>query len=610
VKNEGAQVLVPDFQDLEKDGLHLEIENTPSKISGIYSTVLARLIIDLQKIYDEMVATFNAAAAVVLEKITGIRSVADAASGTDQEVRTIYVGQIDAADAAQADVTGLEPAYTELTQFKLNLLVKTSLDDVMSELGLVLMHLCHLLQWKDGEIALKARQARIAAFKAKALPFVEEAEEFDRSVSATEGDLITRRTVYLQKQVELTGLRDGATVLVPDFADLEKDGLHLEVENTPGKINGIYGGALTRIVTELQKIYDEMVANFNAAASAILEKLAAYRTAADQAAGSDEAIREAYLYSIQVTEPVLAEIQALQPPFDELIQFKLNFKVKSMVVDVNAEHELLLAHLRHLLQGKEGEIALKAKIDRIDGYKAKAQTYVDSSRNLEKEIQAVEETFSGSLQEKLAVYNEKQEKVTTFRSSIDALVPDYEDLVKDDFHLEIEHTPASLAAFIDNLRAHIVTLIQAIDQAIARERGLQIPEAQLAEFRETFTHFDKEGNKLLEPFQLNACLTSLGDPTTDSECEHIVRQYMKNPAAKGIDFEGYVAFMLDRFSKAETNDTTKGAFQSLAGNQPTIIEDQLDKWFAPEDAAYIKSRVPKNDSGAYEYGASVDSIFS
>jgi actinin alpha len=205
----------------------------------------------------------------------------------------------------------------------------------------------------------------------------------------------------------------------------------------------------------------------NAAASVILEKLVASRAAADEAGGSDDDIREAYLYNIEVTEPVLAAIQALQPPFDELIEFKLNFKVKSMVVDVNSEHELLVAYLRHLLQGKEGDIVLKAKIARIDDYKATAQTYVDRSRKLEKEIQAVEETFSGTLQEKLAVYDKKQEKVTKFRLSIDALVSDYKDLLEDDFHLEIEDTPAWLAAFIDNLRTHIVILMQ----AIARERG-------------------------------------------------------------------------------------------------------------------------------------------
>lgn len=52
---------------------------------------------------------------------------------------------------------------------------------------------------------------------------------------------------------------------------------------------------------------------------------------------------------------------------------------------------------------------------------------------------------------------------------------------------------------------------------------------------------------------------------------------MRKPAAKGIDFNGYVAFMLDCFSQAETKDTTKGAFRGLAGNQSTITEEQLDK---------------------------------
>jgi hypothetical protein len=47
--------------------------------------------------------------------------VAEAASGADQEVRAISVGQINAADASQADVTGLEPAFAKLVEFKLNL---------------------------------------------------------------------------------------------------------------------------------------------------------------------------------------------------------------------------------------------------------------------------------------------------------------------------------------------------------------------------------------------------------------------------------------------------------------------------------------------------------
>jgi hypothetical protein len=85
---------------------------------------------------------------------------------------------------------------------------------------------------------------------------------------------------------------------------------------------------------------------------------------------------------------------------------------------------------------------------------------------------------------------------------------------------------------------------------------------------------------------------------------------MKNPAATGIDFDGYVTFMLDRFSKAETNETTNSAFSAITGNQPVVTGEQLDRWFAPEDAQYLKDRIPQDGEGRYNYPAYVDQIFA
>jgi hypothetical protein len=85
---------------------------------------------------------------------------------------------------------------------------------------------------------------------------------------------------------------------------------------------------------------------------------------------------------------------------------------------------------------------------------------------------------------------------------------------------------------------------------------------------------------------------------------------MKNESATGIDFDGYVTFMLDRFSKAETNVTAKDAFLAISGGQSVITGDQLDRWFSPEDSEYLKEKIPKNDAAAYEYGQYVDSIFA
>jgi hypothetical protein len=50
-------------------------------------------------------------------------------------------------------------------------------------------------------------------------------------------------------------------------------------------------------------------------------------------------------------------------------------------------------------------------------------------------------------------------------------------------------------------------------------------------------YFDKDGHKYREPFQLNACLTSLGEPTDQAECVQITHKHMKNDQSTGIDID-------------------------------------------------------------------------
>jgi actinin alpha len=366
----------------------------------------------------------------------------------------------------------------------------------------------------------------------------------------------------------------------------------------------------TNELTQELKITEQaLVDQFEGRAVSIVQRCQSVKAQADELTGDLNDQLVALEDLLQGVPALSAEANALRAPNQELVDLSLNTRAHYSYFIVESEAQQVESHLRHLIQQKTGEIALALHAARIEAYKAKAQIYVDRSREVEAEVQGVDQAFVGSLEDKLLAYHGKMRAVEEFRVQLNGLVPDYEDLERDDLHLEIEHTPASLLAFINNVSTHIVTLIQAIDQAIARQKGLQIPEEQLAEFREVFTHFDKEKNKLLEPYQLKACLTSLGEPTDDDECVRIVHQYMKSRSATGIDFDGYVAFMLDRFSKAETNDTTKAAFQTVAQNQPTITEDQLDRWF-PEDAEYLRDRIPSDGAGNYAYGAYVDSIFA
>jgi actinin alpha len=590
----------------------LEPETLNEKFQALEALATRRereLSDELKATEQALIAAFDGKADALVNSVKNNRDRSQSLQGPLADQLTALNALYDETPGYLADAGQLEAPNQELVDLGLNTRAKHTIFSVKSEVEQLIAHLKHLIEQNKGAQFEAENQRRIEEYNTKALPFLDEAQAFDASLQAIEGDLVTRRTALLAKQAELSDKRAGAQVLVPVFQDLEKDGLHIDIANTPGKINGIYGGALNRIVEDLQKIYKEMVDNFDSSTSQIVAKIKDFNTKADEIQGTPIEIRDFYAKTIEDIAPVQGEIDSLDAPFKELIEFKLNFKVKLAVTDVQSEFDIVVAHVKHLLQSKQGEIILAEREARIQAYKAQAADYTAKASALEKSIQDVG-AGEGTLEQKLAAYNAKKTDVTQFGQSIDALVPAYQDLEKDQLHLEIEHTPASFQSFVRDQNSHIVTLITEIDQAIAREKGLQIPEEQLAEFRETFIYFDKEGNKMLEPFQLNACLTSLGEPTDDQECAQIIRKYMKNDQAKGIDFDGYVAFMLDRFSKAETNTTTKDAFQAISGGQPVITEDQLDRWFTPEDSTYLKGKIAKNDAGVYEYGPYVDSIFA
>ena len=67
---------------------------------------------------------------------------------------------------------------------------------------------------------------------------------------------------------------------------------------------------------------------------------------------------------------------------------------------------------------------------------------------------------------------------------------------------------------------------------------------------------------VLAPYELVACLTTLGDAITDQDAAAIINKY--NPGEKELGFEGYAKFMLERYSKKETPENTKEAFMAIS----------------------------------------------
>ncbi|KAH0788358.1 putative alpha-actinin [Histomonas meleagridis] len=125
----------------------------------------------------------------------------------------------------------------------------------------------------------------------------------------------------------------------------------------------------------------------------------------------------------------------------------------------------------------------------------------------------------------LCAKRENGKAVCKQKDKVEEILPSYEELEKDSLEFEVENSPSAISQLFGNTLSHIKTLIQEADKAIADAKGIEISEEQLNEFLKTFYFFDKDKSKTLEPYELNSCLTSLGEISTEDECKEIIKKY-------------------------------------------------------------------------------------
>ena len=604
-KRETVSELVPDFNQLVSEGLHLSIVNTPESISDSYSKLLTQCILENQKVFDEMVAEYDKLASALDQPIKDISQQADNLSGSLKEQAEEIANLQQRALAVQADIPKtLNEPYENICKFNLQLKVQYSPQDLNGSVEQLLTKIAKLSEKNKAAIVEEENRLLIEQYNKLAASYKEQADEFEASVKAINGDLATKRDAYIQKSQELAQKREEANKALEDpFLSLEKGGLHLKVETTPSLISSHYAAILNEITNGLNQAYAEMVSNYDQQATQIAESIKNINTQLGQASSDDlEAFKSAIENLKSQAQPIQEQVKTLDAPFEELTQFKLNYKAKYSPNDVNSMLELLNSELQHRESSAEAQAIFKSNEQRVNSYNEKATNIINEVKAIDAEIGSVD----GSNEERIKKLNQLEEQLNSKNSEVNELIPLYEDLEKNELHLEIENTPSTVTAFISNTTSHAESVIQAIHQAIAKEKGLEISEDEINEFRENFNYFDKDQDKALVPFEFVACLTAMGDSITEEEAKGIIAKYA--PGATALDFNSYVRYMLDRHSKKETPESTKEAFQAIAENQPVITDDQLAKFFSPEDCEYLKTHMKQVDGG-YDFAGYVDSIF-
>ncbi|KAH0790009.1 putative alpha-actinin [Histomonas meleagridis] len=513
-KREKVNEIDPDFEDLEKDGLHLGISNTPEYIKTQYGNSLKRAITETNKIFDEMVNEYDALAGKITERVRDLTNQAEAVKQPEKVLETQkaeYEELQGKAAEVEAELPTLDHPYSEIVEFKLAARIKTTPSEAASQVAQLKNLLDKLLEDNAAAIVKRENERRIKEYNELAQTYVDKSRDFAATVDAIDGTLVERRTAYLQKQKELNEKRDDLDNLTPHYQALEKDGLHMNINNTPISISSFYAQVLEKITNALNLIYDEMVKNFDEMATALNERIKKVEAEHKAIDGTLQEKKEKLAAELTEAQGIHDDVPQLNEPFAELTEFKLNYRPKFTPIDIQGYIDQLIANINHVNQINDSEIQAESNKARIDNYIGKAQAV-----------------------------------------------------------------------------------------------GLENTEKQLQEYRDTFSFFDKDNTKSPEPYELKACLTALGENVEDEECNEIIKKYTGGNTS--MDFDNYVKFMLDRFTKQETAETTKDAFKAVTKNAPVMTEELMNQHFTPEDVEYMKANMPQTEDG-YDYSQWADSVF-
>ena len=242
--------------------------------------------------------------------------------------------------------------------------------------------------------------------------------------------------------------------------------------------------------------------------------------------------------------------------------------------------------------------------EKTKNYVEKAKVVQAMLEDYEEKLKAIDGELEERQQKVLSLIDEIKEK----KDEVDALQPIYEEIEAAEMHLEISETPSFVESIYTAALGHASTILHEIDASIAAKQGLQISQEQIDDFRNTFTHFDKDHSKSLQYYELRACLTSLGEDITDDQAKEICKQYSAE-GKESMQFDEYVKFMLDHFSKAETADTTLEAFKTIAAGNPILTDAQIDRFFTPEEAEFLRGELKQVDGG-YDFESYVNTLYA
>jgi len=178
-----------------------------------------------------------------------------------------------------------------------------------------------------------------------------------------------------------------------------------------------------------------------------------------------------------------------------------------------------------------------------------------------------------------------------------------------------DHTYEDLAFEYEQLSSVLAKKVSFIESQIAANQSTGVSAEQLQEFKESFQHFDIDGDRRLSKLEFKSCLSSLGIVHIDFQGSDKAFEEIFKRVSQGnenVNFDQYVEYMVSISSDAASLVQLQDAFSCVTNNKDFITESEMKVAQLPEDQIqYLLSVLPPASEGeGYDFKAWLASQWS
>jgi len=230
-------------------------------------------------------------------------------------------------------------------------------------------------------------------------------------------------------------------------------------------------------------------------------------------------------------------------------------------------------------------------------------------------FKSVVTSLQGSLEHQLQTVVDNQPQLSELDSVIPQLTEAEENQTKANVEVNnyTDHSTDDLSFELEQLKRLYQKTIELIRGQIAAQKTTSIDSKKIEEIRQTFVHFDVNGDNQLSRLELKSALSALGlielnFDGTDKLFDNYFQELTKG--TDQVQFEDFANFMAARETtdKMDINQI-KDSFQNLSSGRPFITENELRSAGVDQNTIEYITLNFEPSQGGYNFNQYLDKTF-